>query len=247
MPARIYTDAEQPPSHGGSVAAVERPSAAPALLIAAACVLGLAVVWAIASHVSAFRLRDAQLLHDFAAIEGPRINAVARELLYLLNPAQFTIWATAVVLFALARERPRLALAVALVMGLAPFSAELLKPLLAHPHLSYGEMRAIGAASWPSGHATAATALAFSAVLVSPPRRRWLAATLAVAFVLVIGVALLIRAWHMPSDVLGGYLLGTLWTALAVAGVRASERRWPSRVTRQAPAKPRSAQMRVPA
>ncbi len=36
---------------------------------------------------------------------------------------------------------------------------------------------------------------------------------------LAVGVALLILAWHMPSDVLGGYLLGALWIALAVAGL----------------------------
>jgi membrane-associated phospholipid phosphatase len=34
-------------------------------------------------------------------------------------------------------------------------------------------------------------------------------------------------AWHMPSDVLGGYLVATFWTALAVAAVRAADRRWP--------------------
>ncbi len=241
MPAGVHTDGAHPASDR------ERPGVAPALLVAALCVLGLAAVWAVASHVTALRLRDAQLLHDFSSIEGPRINAVARELLALLNPAQFTIWAAAVVLFALARERPRLALAVALIMGLAPFSAELLKPLLAHPHLGYGETHAIGAASWPSGHATAATVLALSAVLVVPRRWRSFAVALAVGFVLAVGVALLIRAWHMPSDVLGGYLLGSLWTALAVAGVRASEWRWPSRVGREAPTKPRSARLRVPA
>ena len=44
-------------------------------------------------------------------------------------------------------------------------------------------------------------------------------------FMLAVGVALLIRVWHMPSDVLGGYLLGTLWIALAVSCLRAAERR----------------------
>jgi hypothetical protein len=29
--------------------------------------------------------------------------------------------------------------------------------------------------------------------------------------------------------VLGGYLMGVLWMALAVAALRVSERRWPSR------------------
>ena len=49
---------------------------------------------------------------------------------------------------------------------------------------------------------------------------------------LAVGAALLIRVWHMPSDVLGGWLLGTLWIALAVAGLRACERRWPRRRAR---------------
>jgi membrane-associated phospholipid phosphatase len=209
--------------------AIERPSRAGAkapLLIAGLSFLALALVWAIAAHVGPVRVADARILHDFTLIENPRINSVARRLLYLLNEAQFVIWAIALVLFALARERPRLALAVALVLALAPFSAELLKPLLAVPHLSVGEDRPIGAASWPSGHATAATALALCAVMIVPSRWRLLASTLAAAFVLLVGAALLIRAWHMPSDVLGGYLLGTFWAALAVAGVRASERRW---------------------
>ena len=34
-----------------------------------------------------------------------------------------------------------------------------------------------------------------------------------------------------PSDVVGGYLLAGLWMALAVAGLRAAERRWPTSFT----------------
>ena len=70
-------------------------------------------------------------------------------------------------------------------------------------------------------------------MLVAPRRARPVVAVLAGAFALAVGAALLIRAWHMPSDVLGGYLLALLWTALAVAGVRWSERRWPARPTAQ--------------
>jgi membrane-associated phospholipid phosphatase len=192
------------------------------LLLAALCVVALVVLWAVTTHVEAFRVRDAELLRRFALVEGERVNDVARVLLHLLNPVQFTIWAAALVAFALARGRWRLALAVAVVMACAPFSADLLKPLLAEPHVGFG--RTIGAGSWPSGHATAATALALSALLVTPRRWRPLAAPLAGLFMLAVGVALLIRVWHMPSDVLGGYLLGTLWIALAVSCLRAAER-----------------------
>jgi membrane-associated phospholipid phosphatase len=48
-------------------------------------------------------------------------------------------------------------------------------------------------------------------------------------YAVAVGCALLILAWHMPSDVLGGYLVAILWAALAVAGLRAAERRWPTR------------------
>ncbi len=43
-----------------------------------------------------------------------------------------------VIAVALTRGRPRLALAVALVLSLAPLTAEMLKPLLAHPHACVG-------------------------------------------------------------------------------------------------------------
>jgi membrane-associated phospholipid phosphatase len=225
MSARAYTAGALP--RGSSVSRSPRGGVALPLLVAGLLVAAMALVWAVATHVESVRVQDAELLRHLAFGGGESTNRVAGLLLHLLNPVQFTIWAVAVVLFALARGSRRLAVAVALVMALAPFSADLLKPLLAEPHVGFG--RTISAGSWPSGHATAATALALSAVLVTPPRWRVLAVPLAVAFMFGVGAALLIRVWHMPSDLLGGYLLGALWIALAVAGLRASERRWPSR------------------
>jgi membrane-associated phospholipid phosphatase len=210
---------------------VERPArsgAGAALLLAALCVAALALVWVVAELVPAAQVRDAVALHDFTRLSGPHVDSAAKTLLHLLDPLLFTIWGVVLVLFALARGRPRVALAVAFVMALAPFTSEILKPLLAHPHVSIG-ITQVGPASWPSGHATAAAALALCAILVSPYRLRPFVAVLGAAFTLAVGVALLIRAWHMPSDVLGGYLMAALWMALAVAALRASERRWPSR------------------
>jgi membrane-associated phospholipid phosphatase len=192
-------------------------------------VLGLALVWALAEHVPAVQWRDAVVLHDFTLLSRPRVDGPALFLLHLLNPLQFVLWGVALMAIALARERPRVAVAVLAIMGLAPLTAEVLKPLLAHPHFSVGGVY-IGAASWPSGHATAALALVWSAVLVAPERLRPLVAGIGTAFALAVGCCLLILAWHMPSDVLGGYLLASLWTALAVAVLRAVDRRWPPRV-----------------
>jgi membrane-associated phospholipid phosphatase len=207
----------------------QRSGAASALLLAALCVAALALTWVVAELVPAAHVRDAVLLHRFTLLDSGQVDTAARALPRLLEPYLFTIWGIALVLFALARERPRVALAVAMVMALAPLSAELLKPLLAHPHASIGSTQVVNAASWPSGHSTAAAALALCAVLVSPARLRPLIGALGGLFVLAVGAALLIRAWHMPSDVLGGYLLAALWMALAVAALRASQRRWPAR------------------
>ena len=202
------------------------------LWLAALSLIALALVWVVAEHVPAAHYRDAVLLHHFVGLESSSLNGLTEHLPRLLNPLLFTIWGVVVVLVALARRRPRVALAVALIMALAPLSSEILKPLLAHSHVRIG-YTSVGPASFPSGHSTAAAILAMSAVLVAPPRARPLVAALAAVFALAVGAALLISAWHMPSDVLGGYLMALAWAALAVAGVRWSERRWPSRRTAQ--------------
>jgi len=207
-----------------------RPGLAGPLWLAQLALLALVLVWVVAELVPAAHLRDALLLQHFVALEDSRISGLTNVLPRLLNPLLFTLWGVALVLVALARHRPRLAFALVLVLALAPLTAEILKPLLAHPHVRIGYTQ-IGASSYPSGHSTAAAILAISAVLVAPRGARPLVAVFACAFALAVGAGLLIHAWHMPSDVLGGYLVALFWSALAVAGVRASERRWPRRRT----------------
>lgn len=203
-------------------------SPARALAVAGVLLLALAAVWALASLVPWIHLKDAVALYEFTTLNSARVEPPLRFLLHLLDPSLFILWGIALVAVALAGERPRTALAVAAVLTLAPFSAEQLKPLLAHSHDSYAYV-SINAASWPSGHATAAMALALCSVLVAPRRLRPIVAVLAGAYVLAASVALLVLAWHMPSDVIGGILLASLWMALAVAALRASERAFPPR------------------
>ncbi len=204
-----------------------RPGAGGPLGIAAACLVGMAGVWVAAEFVPAVHLRDALLLHDFTRLNHPGVESFGNFFLHLLEPLEFILWGVALVAIALARGRVRTAVAVAAILALAPFTAETLKPVLAHSHAIVGGL-SIGAASWPSGHAAAALALALSAVLVVPARLRPFAWALGLAFAGAVGVILLILAWHMPSDVLGGYLVAGVWAALALAALRAAERRWPS-------------------
>jgi membrane-associated phospholipid phosphatase len=226
----MYLSATSAPGRprGGTV----RPSVAVPLRVAGLCVLALGLTWVVAALVPATHVKDAVALYDFTLLGGPRIDDLMNALLDLLDPLLYTLWGVLLVAVALWRRRPLLALAVGLVLSLAPLTAETLKPLLAHSHARIG-VSEITAASWPSGHATAAMALALCAVLVVPGRLRPIVAALGAAFVMAVGVSLLVLAWHLPSDVVGGYLVGTLWVAVAVAGLRAVDPRSASRTPRR--------------
>jgi membrane-associated phospholipid phosphatase len=192
-----------------------------ALLVAGLCVVGLALTWILAELVPITHVKDAVALYDFTRLNRPLVEAPANALLDLLYPPFYAAWGIVLVAIALRRRLVWVALAVAIVLPLAPLTAELLKPLLAHHHDQIGP-KYIANASWPSGHATAATALVWCALLVATPAQRRLVAMFGAAFALAVGAALLVLAWHMPSDVVGGYLLATFWAALAFAVLRAT-------------------------
>jgi membrane-associated phospholipid phosphatase len=194
-----------------------------ALLVAGMSAVGLALTWVLAELVPITHVKDAVALYDFTRLNRPLVEVPANVLLDLLYPPFYAAWGIALVVLALRRRLPWVALAVVVVLPLAPLSAELLKPLLAHSHDQLGP-KYIASASWPSGHATAALTLSWCALLVAPPASRALVAMLGAAFSLAVGVALLVLAWHMPSDVVGGYLLATLWASLAFALLRNFER-----------------------
>lgn len=208
------------------VVSTSRLSATLALRGAVLCVLGLAATWALAELVPAVHWRDAVVLNAFNELDRGRVDVLGNDLLRLLDPILYTLWGALLIAVALVRRRARVALAVTIVLPAAPLTAELLKPLLAHPHAHAG-WQWIGAASWPSGHATAAMTLVLCALLVAPHRLRPTVAVLGSVFAIAVGIALLVLAWHMPSDVLGGYLLAALYASLALAALRVAEGREP--------------------
>lgn len=77
--------------------------------------------------------------------------------------------------------------------------------------------------SFPSGHATVALALyGFIAYLLWQhyPRLRSVILGTAVALVALIGMSRVYIGVHYPSDVLGGYLLGSIWVLCGIWAVR---------------------------
>jgi len=119
------------------------------------------------------------------------------------------------------------ALAVALLLPVTGATTQAIKHALSEPRAAGFLAREVGPDAFPSGHATAAMTLALCAVLVAPAALRFAVAVAGGAFAVGVGYAVVVLAWHFPSDVLGGFLMAGIWTALAVAGLRLVERRAP--------------------
>ncbi len=188
-----------------------------ALWSAALCALGFMFSWLVLAHVPAARLRDAAALRGFISLDHGHVDALASAMLALVTPLSCALFALVAMAVAWHRGRRRLVLAVPVVIVGATLSAEALKPILAVAHDYIDAHHQVPGASWPSGHSTAVMSMTLCALLVAP--RRWRPAVAAVGgvFTVAVGLSLLTLAWHLPSDVIGGYLLAAVWGAGAVA------------------------------
>lgn len=174
----------------------------------------------LATQVAVGQHGDQAILKGFLDLGRPRVNSVAAFVAGLCDPTPWIYFATLPVAIALARRRPRVAVAILVILVGANVSAQLLKPLLAAPraHGLLASLPHVSAASWPSGHATAAMSLALASVMAAPARWRGAIAAAGAGFAVAVSYSFLTLGWHYPSDVLGGFLLTGTW-ALAVVGV----------------------------
>jgi membrane-associated phospholipid phosphatase len=197
---------------------------AAALIAALTCLCGLVAVGVAAHLIPSGESLDARLLDAFTALREYDVEGVLTTSVHLADPLPYLFLSSAIVLTAIARERPRLAAAVAVALVAAPLSAEILKLATAHVRpASTAYSNHINAASWPSGHAAGAMTAALCAVIVAPRSLRPVVAVVGGLFALLMGYAVIALVWHFPSDVVGSYLLSAAWALLVVAAVR----RWP--------------------
>ncbi len=202
-----------------------------ALFGASVCLVLLFVVWYTAHYVGVVKHADVSILLGFAELHRPFLDRLTSFVAHLCNPHPYVALAAVPVLVALVRGRPRVAITLGAIMLAANETTQLLKPLLAGPRdpVSWSP---IPNASWPSGHATAAMSLGLCLVIAVPARRRASVAALMTAFALAVCYSFLELGWHYPSDVLGGFLVATVWTLLGVAGLSLYEARRPALAAR---------------
>lgn len=116
------------------------------------------------------------------------------------------------------------ALILLLSIAGAVLGAQVLKLGFGRFDLLGGEARrSLGAAFFPSGHATAVMALALAATFAVPATLRAPVAVLGGLGSATIGIAAVFLNGHYPSDVVGGYLLATasVSAALGLSAMRA--------------------------
>jgi membrane-associated phospholipid phosphatase len=190
-----------------------RRAAAP-LIVA----LATTAVWFIAFHTGRGARLDGRVLSDFTDLGGWPASAAAD----LAGPIPFAVLSLVLLAIPIARRRPAQALAVAVVLAGANLTTQLLKQVVTAPRPAAAPPGAPTDIAWPSGHTTAATALAFCFVLVVPGRWRPLAAAVGAVYAVAEGFGVLASGWHYPSDVLGAFGVAAVWLALGVAALRAT-------------------------
>jgi membrane-associated phospholipid phosphatase len=190
--------------------------------VAFAALMAAAYAWPTARYV------DAAALKGFLALQEPLGEHRAERLAEMADPFPFGLLVVALCLTGLLIRRPRHVVAAFVMVGGANVTTQILKPLLSESR-TYGMLGSeqVSDTAFPSGHATASMSLALAAVLVAPHALRPLAAALGSLYPVLVSYGFLSLGWHLPSDVVGGYLVATAWSLLAVAGLRAAATRLP--------------------
>jgi membrane-associated phospholipid phosphatase len=196
---------------------------------AAAGVVLLVLTWFAAFHIGFVERLDHSILVGFAGLHRGRVDGLAHFIAELCNPEPYVFLAAVPVLVALIRGRPRVAVMVGAVLLGANLTSQLLKPWLAAPRGLGLPGSVLDAGSWPSGHATAVMTLVLCAVIVAPARWRPVVGALMSAFAIAVCYSFLTLAWHLPSDVLGGFEVAAVWVFLGVAVLQWRQARNPAR------------------
>jgi membrane-associated phospholipid phosphatase len=184
--------------------------------------LGSALALALLSwtvfHVDSIQHLDARLLAHLSVGRFGRIGDVANPIADVGNPAPQVLLLFAGLMIAIRSDRREAALAgLAIILG-ANLTTAVLKHALAAPRfdpvLGWAQ---VGEDSFPSGHATAAFAMAVAWALFVPPRWRRPAAAAGFFLASLVALAVIVLRYHFPLDALGGLLVVSTWTCGVLA------------------------------
>jgi membrane-associated phospholipid phosphatase len=197
-------------------------TAAPRDLLVAAALTAAAFfgVYALAYEWHAGGQLDGRALVGFAVIHVSAVTHLAHFFESLCEPRPYLVICVILLAIVIATRGLVLAGAVAVVLVAANASTEALKPLIASASGTHlGPLSEVGVGSYPSGHSTAAMALACAVVIAGRRAYRPLCTLAGGLFVLAVSWSILVLSSHLPSDVIGGWLVATFWALVVLAGL----------------------------
>jgi len=140
------------------------------------------------------------------------------------QPLTVLVFAIGIIIWAARKQEFDLIISGAIVVGVIIISS-LIKLLLrrARPMTEYAKKLLFASYSFPSGHATAASVgfglLAYLAFGIYAAPWNLVIAIALCAFALLVGLSRIYLGAHYPSDVIGGFLLGTIGLSVIVFGI----------------------------
>jgi membrane-associated phospholipid phosphatase len=195
-----------------------RPRLTPRIAATVVAVLALWAVWATWDTFVASPLgqRADQLALEGAARGQNTLWELAEPVLGVVSNSFIGLGLAAAVILALARGRWWLAVQVAILVGGANLTTQVLKhAVLDRPALLDVPRADIN--TLPSGHTTVAASIAVGLLIAVPRRWRPVVAVAGAAYTAATGVSTLIGQWHRPSDVAAAILVVLAWGAAVCA------------------------------
>lgn len=169
---------------------------------------------------------DRHLMFDLNRQVGPAYDFAAAAV-NLGDLGGLLVMLAAVCAIGLGFGRRREVLAAVVLVAGANVTTQVLKVVLEHTRsraIEHG-LSMPWSTSFPSGHTTAAASIAVALLLVVPAGYRLLAAGVGAALTGAVGLAVVVLAWHYPSDVVGALLVVATWGLCAVAYLRQQRQR----------------------
>jgi undecaprenyl-diphosphatase len=181
---------------------------------------GVGALW-----VSIAGTGEIEVVREVAQQRSTGLTAVARAVTWAGSAFVLVPLALACCALLIRADLRGAALVIAVSLGGAVLLSRAVKLLVSRPRPPVEHLQAATSSSFPSGHATQASAFWVSLVLVLSAERfapRLIAAAIAFA-VLLVGAVAASRVYlgvHYPADVLAGVLLGAGWALFAWRRIR---------------------------
>lgn len=145
-----------------------------------------------------------------SALQPGHARSLENHALHLITPMTTGLACAILVLVAGLRRQIVVGLVAAVGLGIAALLAEVLRVLLPHPDLATGYEALMGGKTYqtfPSGHATIATAATLALLLVVAPQLRTGVAIAGAFATTLVAAGTVAATWHRPGDALGGVAL----------------------------------------